>query len=70
MQDALIVLRSAIPPIELLLCSSYFSLADVQEALTAYDGELLVMVAVPGLMNTVRRRASLLCYCRLVSETT
>ncbi|BGP20417.1 hypothetical protein JCM10213v2_008565 [Rhodosporidiobolus nylandii] len=50
--DALVVLKAAIPSVDLLVCSSYFELEDVQEMLLDYEGDLKILIAPPNLMNT------------------
>ncbi|BGP52050.1 hypothetical protein JCM10450v2_008021 [Rhodotorula kratochvilovae] len=52
MQDALVVLKSAIVPAELLVCSSYYPLEDIQELLLDYEGEINILIARPDHMNT------------------
>ncbi|GAA5875086.1 hypothetical protein JCM8547_005408 [Rhodosporidiobolus lusitaniae] len=52
MRDALVILQAAIPPIDLLVCSSYYPLEDVQEMLLDYEGDMLVLIAPNNLMNT------------------
>jgi hypothetical protein len=54
MRDTLVVLNAAIPQIELILASSYYALEDLQEMLLDYDGEIALLVAPDGMMNTVR----------------
>ncbi|GAA6042183.1 hypothetical protein JCM8097_005002 [Rhodosporidiobolus ruineniae] len=51
LRDALVVLNAAIPPVELLVCSSY-DLEDVQEMLQDYEGDMKVLIAPQNLMNT------------------
>ncbi|GAA5845372.1 hypothetical protein JCM11251_005646 [Rhodosporidiobolus azoricus] len=52
MRDALVVLKAAIPEVELLVCSSYFELEDIQEMLLDYEGDMKILVAPNNLMNT------------------
>ncbi|GAA6015993.1 hypothetical protein JCM10207_006831 [Rhodosporidiobolus poonsookiae] len=52
MRDALVVLKAAIPAADLIICSSYYPLEDVQEMLLDYEGEINVLIAPPNLMNT------------------
>ncbi|GAA5997618.1 uncharacterized protein JCM10292_000975 [Rhodotorula paludigena] len=52
LRDALVVLRAAIPPADLILCSSYYPLEDVQEMLLDYEGEdIKILIAQPNHMN-------------------
>ncbi|GAA5856668.1 hypothetical protein JCM9279_004866 [Rhodotorula babjevae] len=56
LQDALVVLRAAIEPADVLVCSSYYELGDVQEVLLDYEPvgerELGILVARPNQLNT------------------
>ncbi|GAA5894860.1 hypothetical protein JCM8208_006088 [Rhodotorula glutinis] len=58
LQDALVVLKAAIEPADVLVCSSYYELSDVQEVLLDYepvggpDHELHILVARPNQLNT------------------
>ncbi|GAA5927301.1 hypothetical protein JCM3775_002508 [Rhodotorula graminis] len=51
LQDALVVLKAAIEPADVLVCSSYYDLDDVQERLLDYENDLNILVARPNQLN-------------------
>ncbi|GAA5946077.1 hypothetical protein JCM1841_005603, partial [Sporobolomyces salmonicolor] len=51
LRDALVVLKAAIPPVEVLLCSQYYELEDVQDMLQDYDREINLVMAPSRLID-------------------
>ncbi|GAA5962712.1 hypothetical protein JCM8115_005932 [Rhodotorula mucilaginosa] len=51
LQDALTVLNALLPPADILLCSSYYDIEEIQDALLAYDGEINILVAPRDYIN-------------------
>ncbi|GAA5982586.1 hypothetical protein JCM10908_006707 [Rhodotorula pacifica] len=51
LQDAVTVLKALLPPADILLCSSYYDIEEIQDALLAYDGEINILVAPKGYIN-------------------
>ncbi|POY74955.1 hypothetical protein BMF94_1931 [Rhodotorula taiwanensis] len=52
LQDAITVIKSLLPPPDILLCSSYYDMEEVQDALLAYDSDINVLIAPKGYINT------------------
>ncbi|BGP58425.1 hypothetical protein JCM8202_004249 [Rhodotorula sphaerocarpa] len=51
LHDAVTLLKSLLPPADILLCSSYYELEEVHEALLEYEGEIPVVIAPKGYIN-------------------
>ncbi|GAA5858777.1 hypothetical protein JCM1840_006552 [Sporobolomyces johnsonii] len=51
LRDALVVLKAAISPVEVLLCSQYYELEDVQDMLEDYNCEISLVMAPSRLID-------------------